>query len=118
MKSSATQLPPLQSAKVLDQLRERIRYLLYSIRTEYAYVYWVRALIRFHGLRHPAMMGGIEVEAFLSWLHWIPCRKGRPGSNYTNRECWADVTNQGGSGHGVISPQCRLRVVPQSAMVE
>ena len=61
-------LPPLQSVKVLDQLRERIRYLHYSIRTGDAYVYWVRAFIRFHGLQHPAAMGGAEVEAFLSWL--------------------------------------------------
>ncbi|MBK9029306.1 MAG: phage integrase N-terminal SAM-like domain-containing protein [Propionivibrio sp.] len=60
--------PPLQSAKVLDQLRERIRYLHYSIRTEDVYVYWVRLFIRFHGLRHPSTMGGAEVEAFLSWL--------------------------------------------------
>ncbi len=58
----------LKSAKVLDQLRERIRYLHYSIRTEEAYVYWVRTFIRFHGLRHPATLGGAEVEAFLSWL--------------------------------------------------
>jgi len=39
MKNSTTPLPPLQSVKVLDQLRERIRYLHYSIRTEDAYVY-------------------------------------------------------------------------------
>ena len=68
MKSSSAPLPPLKSVKVLDQLRERIRYLHYSIRTEEAYVHWVRAFIRFHGLRHPATMGGAEVEAFLSWL--------------------------------------------------
>jgi integron integrase len=68
VKSSTAPLPALQSVKVLDQLRERIRYLHYSIRTEDAYVYWVRAFIRFHGLRHPATMGGTEVEAFLSWL--------------------------------------------------
>lgn len=53
---------------MLDQLRERIRYLHYSIRTEEVYVYWVRVFLRFHGLRHPATMGGVEVEAFLSWL--------------------------------------------------
>ena len=68
VKSSTVFLPPLQSAKVLDQLRERIRYLHYSIRTEDVYVYWVRLFIRFHGLRHPSTMGGAEVEAFLSWL--------------------------------------------------
>lgn len=68
MKSSTCSLPPLRSAKLLDQLRERVRYLHYSIRTEQAYVHWVRAFVRFHGLRHPREMGGPEVEAFLSWL--------------------------------------------------
>jgi integron integrase len=61
-------LPPLQSARLLDQLRERVRYLHYSRRTEEAYVFWCRAFIRWHGLRHPADMGGAEVEAFLSYL--------------------------------------------------
>ena len=61
-------LPPLRSVKVLDQLRERIRYLHYSLPTEQAYVHWVRAFIRFHGVRHPATLGSSEVEAFLSWL--------------------------------------------------
>lgn len=68
MKSTPVKLPPLRSAKLLDQLRKRIRFLHYSVRTEQAYVYWVRAFIRFHGLRHPARMGRAEVEAFLSWL--------------------------------------------------
>lgn len=61
-------LPPLQSPRLLDQLRERIRLLHYSLRTEKAYVYWCRAFIRFHGIRHPATMGGPEVEAFLTHL--------------------------------------------------
>ncbi|WP_082680180.1 integron integrase [Paucibacter sp. KCTC 42545] len=61
-------LPPLQSGRLLGQLRERIRYLHYSLRTEEVYVYWCRAFIRFHGLRHPAEMGGPEVEAFLTAL--------------------------------------------------
>ena len=68
MKTSTAPLPPLRSVKVLDQLRERIRYLHYSLGTEQAYVHWVRAFIRFHGLRHPATLGSSEVEAFLSWL--------------------------------------------------
>jgi hypothetical protein len=46
VKSSTTPLPALKSAKMLDQLRERIRYLHYSIRTEETYVYWVRAFNR------------------------------------------------------------------------
>jgi Phage integrase, N-terminal SAM-like domain len=63
---SRPMLPPLQSVKLLDQVRERIRYLHYSCRTEEAYVHWCRAFIRFHGIRHPAELGGPEVEAFLS----------------------------------------------------
>jgi len=61
-------LPPLRAVRLLDQLRERIRYLHYSRSTEDVYVYWCRAFIRFHGLRHPREMGGAEVEAFLTWL--------------------------------------------------
>lgn len=68
MKNGTSNLPPLKAAKLLDQVRERIRYLHYSLRTEESYVFWVRAFIRFHGVRHPATMGGPEVEAFLSWL--------------------------------------------------
>ncbi len=68
MKTATAPLPPLRSVKVLDQLRERIRYLYCSLRTEQAYVHWVRAFIRFHGVRHPATLGSSEVEAFLSWL--------------------------------------------------
>jgi integron integrase len=61
-------LPPLKSTRLLDQLRERICALHYSLRTEEAYVYWCRAFIRFHRLRHPAEMGGPEVATFLTWL--------------------------------------------------
>lgn len=75
MKTATAPLPPLRSVKVLDQLRERIRYLHYSLPTEQAYVHWVRAFIRFHGVRHPATLGSSEVEAFLSWL--ANERKGR-----------------------------------------
>ena len=39
--------PPLKAAKLLDQVKERIRYLHYSIRTEEAYCYWVKAFIGF-----------------------------------------------------------------------
>lgn len=59
---------PLRSARLLDQLRERIRYAHYSLRTEKTYVYWVRFFIRFHRLRHPKEMGAPEVQAFLSFL--------------------------------------------------
>ena len=54
--------------RLLDLLRMQVRYMHYSLRTEQAYVHWVRAFIRFNGLRHPAELSGAEVEAFLTWL--------------------------------------------------
>lgn len=60
--------PPLQSLRLLDQVRERARYLHYSFATEKAYLYWVRFFIRWHGLRHPRDMGAAEIEAFLTML--------------------------------------------------
>ncbi|MBT9502823.1 MAG: integron integrase [Burkholderiaceae bacterium] len=61
-------LPPLLSERLIDQVRERARYLHYSIRTEQAYVHWVVSYVRFHRHRHPADMGRDEVVAFLTWL--------------------------------------------------
>ena len=60
--------PPAPGLRLLDQLRQQIRLLHYSLRTEEAYVYWVRAFIRFHDLRHPSELSQPEVEAFLGWL--------------------------------------------------
>ncbi len=54
--------------RLLDRLRERIRYRHYSLSTERTYVHWVRAFVHFHKLRHPREMGKPEVEAFLTWL--------------------------------------------------
>jgi integron integrase len=54
--------------RLLDQVRWHIRLLHYSQRTEEAYVYWCKAFIRFHGIRHPAEMGAAEIESFLGWL--------------------------------------------------
>ncbi|NPC55697.1 integron integrase [Caenimonas sp. S4] len=60
--------PPLQAPRLLGQLRERLRYLHYSLRTEQTYVYWVRFFIHFSGIKHPRDMGKPEVEAFLTML--------------------------------------------------
>ena len=40
----------------------------YSLRTETAYLDWVRRFILFHHKRHPQDMGAAEVEAFLTHL--------------------------------------------------
>lgn len=60
--------PVPTSHQVLAHLRERLRYLHYSLQTEKNYVYWSRWFIRWHGMRHPKEMGGNPVEAFMLML--------------------------------------------------
>lgn len=55
-------------ARLLDRVREVIRIKHYSIRTEQAYLQWIRRYIRFHGRRHPRELGADELRAFLSDL--------------------------------------------------
>jgi integron integrase len=57
-----------KSVRLLDQVREAIRALHYSVRTEETYVHWIKRFILFHGKRHPREMGEAEVAAFLSHL--------------------------------------------------
>ena len=54
--------------KLLDQVRDILRKRHYSIRTEQAYVDWIKRYIFFHGKRHPKEMGAKEISMFLSFL--------------------------------------------------
>ena len=54
--------------RLLDQVRDRIRFKHYSLRTEQAYVGWSKRFIRFHGNRHPSDLSSAHVEAFLTHL--------------------------------------------------
>jgi integron integrase len=55
-------------SKLLDTVREEIRRRHYSIRTEKAYVRWIKRFILFHHKKHPKIMGGKEIESFLTHL--------------------------------------------------
>jgi len=55
--------PPL-----LEQVRGRLRLRHYSLRTEQAYVAWIRRFILANGKRHPRELEGRHVEAFLTGL--------------------------------------------------
>jgi integron integrase len=57
-----------QPAKLLDRVRGAIRARHYSLRTEEAYVSWIRRFILFHHKRHPAEMGEPEINQFLTHL--------------------------------------------------
>ncbi|BCO33177.1 integron integrase [Thiohalobacter sp. COW1] len=52
----------------LNQVRDAIRTRHYSIRTEEAYLGWIRQFILFHGKRHPSELGETEVGEFLTYL--------------------------------------------------
>ncbi len=57
--------PPLP---FLERSRQKIRLKHYSLRTEQAYLDWIKRFILFHGKRHPVEMGAPEVESFLTHL--------------------------------------------------
>lgn len=62
-----TQQPPTQ-VKLLDRVRAAVRTRHYSIRTEQAYLGWIKRFILFHDKRHPQAMGEAEISAFLTHL--------------------------------------------------
>lgn len=61
-------VPGQPAPRLLDQVRARCRYRHLSVRTETAYVMWIRRFILANGKRHPADLGAREVEAFLTGL--------------------------------------------------
>jgi len=52
----------------MDEMSDALRSRHYSARTEKAYCLWVRRYIRFHNRRHPAEMGGPEINRFITHL--------------------------------------------------
>lgn len=54
--------------ELFEAIRQRVRRLNYSRRTEQAYVGWIRRFIFAYGMRHPRHLGEREVENFLTVL--------------------------------------------------
>jgi site-specific recombinase XerD len=65
MQSITTPPPP---EKLLDQVRDKIRFKHYSLSTENTYLSWIKQFIVYHGKRHPVDLGAAEVEQFLTYL--------------------------------------------------
>ncbi len=91
--------PVRHKPKLLDQVRDVIRRKHYSIRTEQAYVDWIKRFITYHNKRHPAEMAQEEIAQFLTHLardlHVAP-----------------STQNQ----HVKASPTCQERVKPTRAL--
>jgi len=54
--------------KLLEILRDKIRFKHYSYRTEQVYLGWAKRYILYHNKKHPKDMGRIEIEQFLTHL--------------------------------------------------
>lgn len=59
---------PARRPGLLDEVRRQVRLRHYSLRTEQAYVGWIRRFVHANGRRHPRELGAAEVESFLSAL--------------------------------------------------
>lgn len=60
---------PDPKLKLMDQVRQVMRYHHYAIRTENTYCDWIVRFLRFFGFKkHPRDMGKREIEAYLSHL--------------------------------------------------
>jgi integron integrase len=68
MSSFLSTAPEQSKPKLLDRVRHLMRLRHYSLRTEEAYVGWIRRYILFHGKRHPRELDERDISAFLSSL--------------------------------------------------
>ena len=60
---------PNSDLKLMDQVREVLRYYNYALKTEQAYCQWILRYIRFYGGNtHPAELRAGDIEHFLSHL--------------------------------------------------
>jgi integron integrase len=66
--SSGHGAPPKGPPRLLDRVRFAVRARHYSLRTEEAYVGWIRRFILFHDKRHPMEMAEPEINAFVTSL--------------------------------------------------
>lgn len=89
-----------QSKRLLDQVREVLCYKHYSLKTEQAYLYWIRFNVRWHGrngqMQHPRDMGG-------AGFSWIQSKKTSLSRSVV---CWMAATTCGMDS--ATSASCRM----------
>ena len=106
---------PLKSIRLRDQVRERIRYLHYSLSTEKVYLYWVKFFVLWQaqqpgGMRHPRDM----VRPQLKSLAALPVRlKHSPIKKVVNYVCYINNSKLCIFHVGnclFLSPHCRISI--------
>ena len=81
MPTSVSERSFVRNPKLLDQVRDVLRRKHFSLRTEQAYVGWIKRFILFHGKKHPREMAEKEVTEFLNHL----AREGRVAASTQNQ---------------------------------
>ncbi|MDH5326268.1 MAG: integron integrase [Gammaproteobacteria bacterium] len=69
----------MAKAHLLQQLREEIRLRHLNVKTENAYISWIKRFILFHDRKHPRDLGRNEIRAFIS--HITQEKKAPPDSH-------------------------------------
>ncbi len=54
--------------KLLEVVRDKIRFKHYSYQTEKSYLGWIKRYILYHNKKHPLEMGKVQIEDFLTYL--------------------------------------------------
>lgn len=57
-----------QPPGLFEVVRNKIRVKHYSIRTEKAYIYWIKSYLQFYSLQHPRQLNAEQIEAYLTHL--------------------------------------------------
>ena len=71
---SKAKFKPDPKLKLMDQIRQVLRYHHYAYRTEQTYCAGIPRYVKFHGTKtHPAHMGKTQIDTFLSHLATL-CR--------------------------------------------
>jgi hypothetical protein len=69
----APKFKPDPKSKMMDQVRQVLRYHHYAYRTEQTYCDWILRYIKFHGGKtHPAQMGKTQIDVFLALSIFLP----------------------------------------------
>ena len=58
----------MKKKKLLDVVRDKIRFKHYSMSTEKTYLFWIKQYIFFHDKKHPADLDKNDIEQFLTYL--------------------------------------------------
>src|SRR5260221_11227441 len=66
--SHLTGSDPARTYRLMEVVRMRLRERRYSVRTEQAYVFWIRRFVQHHGRRHPKELGEPAGGDYLSHL--------------------------------------------------